>query len=306
MPLEPGRSTSEFQTATPKPTGLVPWVDTEEIDPAQKDKNATWDMVAQVLAVLGGGGAFTIDGITEFRDRFGASFTGSAAEAFTQLLVRYQTPAPEAFTFQGISSRDVEVGTPFTAGLKTFGWAISNPQNVKPGSIAIEDVTSNTELAANLANDGTEDVQVPAFTAVLGETRRFRLSGENTNDQAFEALNIITGRYLLGFGAVAAAPTTSAQARALNTQLAQDSGAFTLNTGTTHTRFAVVLPPGKVLQSVTDIDNQNLNLTAKYELQPLITVNDAAGNPVANYRLYLLAQATPYTVNARHVVTYGS
>lgn len=117
---------------------------------------------------------------------------------------------------------------------------------------------------------------------------------------------LLIGYYRLFFGAAAAAPADSAAVRALpQTQLTNAGNTGQLLTGTSATRFAIVLPPGRQLLSVTDIDNQNLNLTAKYVAQAPVSVNDAAGQAVAGYTPYVLSTATPYTSSARHVFTYA-
>ncbi|MVN77839.1 hypothetical protein GO988_16020 [Hymenobacter sp. HMF4947] len=116
----------------------------------------------------------------------------------------------------------------------------------------------------------------------------------------------LVGYYRLFFGPAAGAALDSAAVRALPlSQLTSTGNTGQLSTGTSATRFALVLPPGRQLLSVTDIDNQNLNLTAKYVAQPTISVNDAAGQPVAGYTPYVLSTATPYTSSARHVFTYA-
>jgi hypothetical protein len=115
-----------------------------------------------------------------------------------------------------------------------------------------------------------------------------------------------TGYYRLFYGAAETTPTNSATARALpQSQLTNAGNQGTLQTGTSSLTLAIVLPPGRTLQSVTDIDNQGLNLTSKYVAQSPISVTDAGGNAVAGYTPYVLKIATPYTANARHVFVYA-
>jgi hypothetical protein len=222
------------------------------------------------------------------------------------MLVRYQAPAFVFFTIAGQGSQTVEVGTPFPAGFKSVAWGTVNSGNVKPGSLKLQDITGNATLAENEANDGTLSASTAGFTVSNGESRRYRLSGVNSNNATFSADLVITGSYALFFGPTTAAPTTSASVRSLpQSQLVAQGNTGTLNTGTTALKLAIVLPPGRTLQSVTDLDNQGLNLTAKYVAQPTISVNDASGTPVPGYTPYVLSIATPYTASARHAFTYA-
>jgi hypothetical protein len=115
-----------------------------------------------------------------------------------------------------------------------------------------------------------------------------------------------TGYYLLFYGPTTATPTDRASALALgSSQLVTGGGSAILNTGTSALKLAIVLPPGHALQSVTDLDNQQLNLTAKYVAQPTISIADASGTLVPGYTPYVLSIATPYTASARHQFSYA-
>jgi hypothetical protein len=304
-----GVKQSELQTATSLlPDDLVTGTRPSEPDPSKRNLNFP-------VGLLGGGGApFTITptenvgGIVA-----GQTYANVTAEGLLRaMLVRYQAPAFVYFTIAGQGSQTVEVGTPFLAGFKSVAWGTLNSGNVKPASLKLQDVTAGTTLSDNEANDGTLSASTAGFTASNGESRRYRLSGVNSNNATFSADVVITGSYALFFGPTSAAPTTSAAARGLpQSQLAAKPAADTqertaiLNTGTTALKLAIVLPPGRTLQSVTDLDNQGLNLTAKYVAQAPISVNDASGAPVPGYTPYVLSIATPYTSSARHQFTYA-
>lgn len=237
--------------------------------------------------------------------RAGDTFTTNDP-AVVQLLVTYQAPGFTAFAVGGQGSRTVPVGTQFGAGFKSFTWATANSTNVQANSLRLQDVTANVTLASNEANDGSLSASTAAFAAVDGESRRYRLTGLNNKGGQFLADIVIAGSYPLFFGPTNASPTNDTTARALSqTQLAAQGNGGILNTGTTALKMAIVLPPGRTLQNVTDLDNQGLNLTSKYVAQPTISVNDASGAPVAGYTPYVLSIATPYTASARHQFTYA-
>lgn len=82
-----------------------------------------------------------------------------------------------------------------------------------------------------------------------------------------------------------------------------DGNQFTLTTGTTFSRFMILLPPGMKLDSVTDLDNLNANLTGAYVAQPPVSLADAAGALVDGYTPYLLTSGSPYNNSARHQFT---
>ncbi|MCC2547725.1 hypothetical protein LJY25_14815 [Hymenobacter sp. BT175] len=114
------------------------------------------------------------------------------------------------------------------------------------------------------------------------------------------------GFYRLFWGAASVAPATSAQVRALpGNQLTSAGNQFTLTTGTTEKTFAIVLPPGLSLVSVTDLDNLNANITTAYVAQPTISVNNAGGIPVPGYTPYVYQAAGPYGSSARHLFQFA-
>jgi hypothetical protein len=125
-----------------------------------------------------------------------------------------------------------------------------------------------------------------------------QIFGGNVNSNSLS----YQGFYKLFYDCVATFPTSSAAARALsNVRFSNAGNTFTLNTGSTLTKFCIVLPPGKSLVSVVDQDALNLDITAQY-LSSAITVNDAAGTGVS-YTLYSMSQSVPYSSSHRHNIT---
>lgn len=112
----------------------------------------------------------------------------------------------------------------------------------------------------------------------------------------------LTGYFAEFYGPTAVVPTNSATARALPSNRLTNAGTvFLLNTGTVEVKYCIVLPPGKSIVSVIDLDALNLDITASY-ISSVITVNDAGGTP-RSYTIYTMASATPYATNHRHQVT---
>jgi hypothetical protein len=119
-----------------------------------------------------------------------------------ELLLKYQAPAISAFTINNLGSRTVLVGTAFAGGFKSFAWATTNGANVKPNSLTIRDVTANTILGANEPNDGAASFSTAAFTAVLGQSRVYLISGVNSNGDTFFTTLTISGLFESFFGYV--------------------------------------------------------------------------------------------------------
>ncbi len=110
------------------------------------------------------------------------------------------------------------------------------------------------------------------------------------------------GFYKIFYDAVSSFPTDSTTARALsNVRFSNSGNSFTLNTGSTSTKFCLILPPGKTLVSVIDQDALNLDITSQYT-SASISVNDAAGIAVA-YTIWSTSQSVPYSSNHRHNIT---
>lgn len=266
----------------------------------------TWGTLADhwVAQGAGAGEEFTLNPtITTGGIVAGNEYTGNAEYFFRLQNEVYQNPAFTAFLVAGLGSRTVEVGTAFAAGFKAVTWATSYGANVTPNSVSLRDVTSSAVLATAEANDGTLSASTAAFAVVNGESRRYRLAATNTQAGPFSADLVISGAYRLFYGATAAAPASSAAARALpQTQLTSDGNSGTLVTGTTERFFALVLAPGQTLASVIDIGNANTNITASYVRQADLNVADAAGTVTAR-PFYLRTAAGPYTNPTTHRFT---
>jgi hypothetical protein len=274
--------------------------------PAKGNVRFTAQAFADFLKTQVGGGLSADYTSTESIGGISAGDTFTTSDpAMVQLLVK-DDPKVNIFAIDGKGSQVVEVGTPFGAGFKSVIWDISFPNNVKANSLVLRDVTAGNDMATNEENDGTLSASTVSYVAALGETRRYRLSGTSTKGKDFSADIVHAGAYLLFYGPASATPTDRASALALSTnQLAPSGGTLVLNTGTTALKMVILLPPGRTLQNVTDLTNQQLDLTAKYVAQPTISIPDASGTPVPGYTPYVLSIATPYTVSARHSATYA-
>lgn len=267
-------------------------------------------LVAQSdLAGLGTGtGSSTVD-ITPNRTlnsiQAGTRYQVTAQEYMRLMTTGYDQPGFGAFTFAGAGSRTQEIGTPYAAGTRRFAWSVANATNLKPNSISIREAQTNFTLASSLANDGQEDVTVPAFTITNGLTRQFVITGVDSNNASFTATLNLSGSAAVFYGAVDAAPTTSAGVRALpSSRLASDGNTFILNTGSVYRRFAIWVPSGKSLVSVYDIDSSRANVTSSYVATGVTTIQDAGGNNASGV-LYVMTQAIPYTSNHSHEITLG-
>jgi hypothetical protein len=270
--------------------------------------NGTYNALTSTFTASAGGGGSdapytlnvteTIGGLTP------GTHTGTDQYFITKMAMKYQAPGFNTFQIQGTGNQDVEVGTSFGAGFKSFTWNTSNSANVTPNSITIRDVTANATLATGEANDGTASLSTAGFSATTpGEVRRYRIAATNTQSGGFSADIVYNAYYRVFYGSVASSSTTSTQVRSLDSFLAGGGSTFVLNTGSSNTIFEVHLPPGRSLVSVVDLDALNKDITAEY-LSSSQSVNDAAGT-ARTYTTRRKTQAVAYTTNHRHQVTIG-
>jgi hypothetical protein len=115
----------------------------------------------------------------------------------------------------------------------------------------------------------------------------------------------LIGRFLRFFGPESSTPTNSAEVRTLPSNGFQTSGnSFTLNTGSTETKFCVALPPSVTIASVIDLDALNVDITASYVLLGTVSVNDGGGSgTVRTYNLYEMNLGAAYSASHRHYIT---
>jgi hypothetical protein len=225
----------------------------------------------------------------------------TAIDVLTQVLVKYLAPL---FTSQSCNyPSTVEVGTT-VSGSGLFTWVISNETNLVPNSVNIFDVNSDDYLATGLANDGSETVTLNSLILNSNNaTQVWKISAENTNSEVLESSNITTtAKFKRFFGATSATPTTGT-ARSLGSEFqSANAQTFTLNTGSTLTKFAVCLPTGVTISSVIDLDALNLNITTNYISLGTININDIGGTSRV-YNLYEMNIGAPYSSNHRHQIT---
>ena len=113
----------------------------------------------------------------------------------------------------------------------------------------------------------------------------------------------ITGYYRLFYSTGGSTPTTSAQVRAYSNEFDSDNS-FTLNTGSTDTKFIIVLPPGRTISSVVDLDALSAVITSSYVLQGTISVDDA-GATARTYNLYEMNIGAAYSSSHRHSMSFS-
>jgi hypothetical protein len=170
---------------------------------------------AQVLNTGGGGGAedpYTLNVTETIGGLTPGIYTGTDKFFITKMAVKYQSPSlNDSLQVAGQSSQTVEVGTSFPAGFKSITWSTSNGANVKPNSITFRDVTANTILNSNEANDGTLSASTAAFTVTKGTSRVYLLSGVDTQNNTFFDDVTISGLFKSYFGYFASKTLTLAQ-----------------------------------------------------------------------------------------------
>lgn len=227
----------------------------------------------------------------------------TAIEVILLAAIEYINPVFTSFSITG-QATTVEVGTTIS-GNKTFVWVIvANSGTVN--LIDIYDVTAGAALLENTANDGSQVVTVTSNKLdANGATQQYRgiLHDEGQAQDINSAIFTITARFYRFFGPASTSPANSAAVRALPSSAFHTGAAtFTLNTGTSQTKFVVALPPGVTIASVVDLDALNANITSQYVLTGTLNVQDAGGTN-RSYNIYEMNIGAPYATNHRHQIT---
>lgn len=214
----------------------------------------------------------------------------------------YVNPVFTSFSVSG-QSTTVEVGTTLS-GSKTFTWSIAVNSGVVP-TIDLYDNTAASTLLAGTANDGTQTQTVTTIQLNSnGATQSWRGIGNNTSPSGtFNSSNfVVTARFYRFFGPTASSPANSAAVRALSSS-AFHTGAttFTLETGTTQTKFVVALPPGVTISSVIDLDALSADITSEYVLTGTVNVLDA-GSTNRSYNIYEMNVGIAYSSSHTHQI----
>jgi hypothetical protein len=174
----------------------------------------------------------------------------------TKLLVRYQAPAFNGLALNGTGSQVVEVGTPFAAGSALFTWSTSNAANVLANSLRLQDITAGSILATGQADTGSLSAAVAAFTAALGESRRYRLSATDSQGNACCADLTISGAYASYFGYSTSPNLTGTQLLGLGSAQLQPGRARTVGgvtaSGGAYTYYAYEVSGGDLSGIILD------------------------------------------------------
>lgn len=218
------------------------------------------------------------------------------------ILYPYVNPVFTSFSVSG-QSTTVEVGTTLS-GSKTFTWGITLNSGVVP-TIDLYDNTAASTLLAGTANDGTQAQTITTIQVNSnGATQSWRGIGNNTSPSGtFNSSNfVVTARFYRFFGPTASSPANSAAVRALSSS-AFHTGAttFSLETGTTQTKFVVALPPGVTISSVIDLDALSADITSQYVLTGTVNVLDA-GSTNRAYNIYEMNVGIAYSSSHTHQI----
>ena len=168
-------------------------------------------------------------------------------------------------------------------------WTDIGSASIGPGSDTI------ASTGHNPTSDNTA-TQIQYRIQVVDEYQQYLSS------QVTSSTKTISFLFLIFYGPLSAAPTTSNEVRAIATQIFTDgSNPFNLNTGSTLKDFTVAMPNTLSISQVLDLDALSANITASYVNNPF-NVNDAGGTAVA-YNVYTMSNSVPYSSNHRHEVT---
>ncbi|MCZ8355472.1 MAG: hypothetical protein O9340_12095 [Cyclobacteriaceae bacterium] len=220
-----------------------------------------------------------------------------------QALVVYQQPTFSAFSVNG-QPIVVEVGSSFSAGLKTFTWSTTNTNNVKPNSISIFNQTLGTILLNAFPNNGNAQFNFPNQYVLNNEeqTLVFNIQGENTQNQKFARNFTITANYLRFFGCPQNTPTQGQHVRQLGNQTFGNNFTIPIPQGSTIIAFAYEANrPNISNASVKYVEGFNANVGNTFA-QTIMSVADPSG-AMHNYKVYIATLGAPYLSSATYQVT---
>jgi len=107
-------------------------------------------------------------------------------DVLKMVLFPYQYPSFTSFQIKNQTTL-LEIGDKIQGGVRTFEWSTKNSDNIKPNSISIKDMNTNTVLKDNLENDGSEDIDIGSDKQETSPnaTYKWRISGVNSKGQTF-------------------------------------------------------------------------------------------------------------------------
>lgn len=98
-------------------------------------------------------------------------------------------------------------------------------------------------------------------------------------------------------------PIDSTQATSWLIQTA-DIGTIKLQTGTLYIMFHVILPPGKLINTVLDMTINGQDITSQYQLIGTIQILNSDGN-LYTHNQYVMIVGQEYSINHEHFITYS-
>jgi len=168
----------------------------------------------------------------------------SSCHVLETILFPNQHPYFINFTMDSQDS-NLEIGETVTGNVRTFTWSIGNSSELKPNSIAIYDVNDGNYLVSNLANDGTEDVDIGTNkTFNTPGTYTWKIEGEATDGTIFSRNYTISWNYVIYYGAhVDVSPDETTIKNNFSNRLSDTpAGSYTYSAPSTSSYFYIVYP----------------------------------------------------------------
>jgi hypothetical protein len=110
----------------------------------------------------------------------------SPCDVLNMILYPYQYPAFTSFYIDG-QATILEIGDKISGGTRTFKWVTKNNENIVDNTLKITDVNTNTILGENLANDGSEDLDIgdDKVKTAPNSSYVWKIEGTNTKNEIF-------------------------------------------------------------------------------------------------------------------------
>ena len=241
----------------------------------------------------GGGGTYT--NATPVPTTLGGVVAGTTfsslpvTSVLDMLLYPYQAPTFSTFTITGTTI--LEVGAPINDS-RTFSWTTTNSTNISANTVAINNITTSTNIVTGTANDGSHvyDFSASPVDPNTAVTHTYRISATNSQTTVFTRDLTTSWRWRMYWGTnastslisdpIAPFDANSIQALANNALATNSSGTYTFAAG----GYKYIAYPVDFIQKTTFKD---LSTGFDVDMQDPTTVSVTNANGVTtNYYVH--------------------
>jgi hypothetical protein len=162
----------------------------------------------------------------------GETFDDASISAmFDKLLYPFQSPTFSSFSFSGQTS-PLEVGDSIPSNI-VFNWTTTNPANIVPNSLLIEDVTGSSVLGSSLPDTGSFNSTVGQITKTSQTSNQFKITLTPTQGTNVTRTTSVDWYWKVYHGESVTTPLIDTDVKALRVSTLRSgfSGTYSFNAG---------------------------------------------------------------------------